>query len=97
MEAMRTRILSFVVMAGLVLSAAPVFAKGGYHPKRNKKVIAHLGDQRHTGNKSGNAENAEPEKKIVDDPEATRYGNDIVDPPAPDETAKPKPKTKKKS
>jgi hypothetical protein len=96
MKAMRTRIITLFLMAGLVFSSVPAFAKGGYHPKRPKKTITPLGTQRRTGNKTGNAETAEAEKKIVDDPEATRYGNDIVDPPSTEETAKPKPKPKAK-
>ena len=92
---MRLRIASVVLALGLALTSAPAFAKGGYHPNKQKKRIPALGSASRTGNKDGNAEKAEPEAKIVDEPDGPSYGNEVVDPPI--ETAKPKAKAKPKA
>ena len=91
------RIASVVLALGLALSSAPAFARGGgYHAnKPQKKKIQALGSESRTGNKEGNAEKADPEAKIVDEPDGPSYGNEVVDPPT--ETAKPKPKPKTKT
>ena len=93
---MRTRIASVVLVLGLAFTAAPAFARGGHHTTIQHRTVTKLGDSSRTGNKSGNAEKAEPERKIVDEPDQPRYGNDIVDPEQEPEKPAPKPKTKPK-
>lgn len=78
MDTMKTLARVFAIGFVLSLSSAAAYARPGGVTRHHANHTV-LGSKHRTGNTKGNAELADPERKI-EDASSAKYGNEIKDP-----------------